>query len=185
MRRKATILLTLTWLLMGMVLTPTARASAAAAILKSVTLSASPTGTELVLCVDGTYSYKTLQASPSALFIDLAGAKVEGAIGNQRWANPGFSGYNILPYRDASGLWGIRVQVDTKQAQPFVVQKDGPRLRLLYGKSQPPGAAASRAPIRLPEGISARLEAPGWPTAPLLVSKLYLEKHDSGETFVD
>ena len=102
--------------------------------MKSVTLSASPTGTELVLRVDGVYSYKTVQASPDTLFIDLAGAKAEGVARSQQWVNPVFSGYKLLPYQDASGQPVVRVQVDTKQAGPFVVQKDGSKLRLLFGR---------------------------------------------------
>ena len=66
MRRKAIILLTVTWLMLGIVCTPASRAWAAseAATLKSVTLSASPTGTEWSCVWTGYYSYKTVQASP-------------------------------------------------------------------------------------------------------------------------
>jgi hypothetical protein len=122
---------------------PTSRAWAAseAATLNSVTLSTSPTGTELVLCVDGIYTYKTVQASPDTLFIDLAGVKAEVAALSQQWVNPVFSGYKLLPYQDASGQPSVRVQVDTKQASPFVVQKDGSKLRVLYGKNLPAIAA--------------------------------------------
>ena len=115
MRRKAIILLTVIWLTLGVVLTPGSRARAAseAATLKSVTLSTSPTGTELALRVDGTYSYKTVQASPDTLFIDLAGAKVGGVAPNRQWVNPVFSGYKLLPYQDATGQPVVRVQVGT------------------------------------------------------------------------
>ena len=91
MRRKAIILLTVTWLMLGMDFAPGSRAWAAseAATLKSVTLSASPTGTELVLRVDGIYSYKTIQASPDTLFIDLAGAKVGGVDPQTTVGEPG------------------------------------------------------------------------------------------------
>jgi type IV pilus assembly protein PilQ len=153
--------------------------------LKSVTLSASPTGTELVLRVDGIYSYKTAQASPDTLFIDLAGAKAEGVARSQQWVNPVFSGYKLLPYRDASGQPVVRVQVDTKQANPFVVQKDGSKLRLLYGKRLPTNAAAAPAPVTAPAETSVHVAPPASPSGPLLVSKVTLVKHESGETFVD
>ena len=162
MRRQAIILLTVTWLMLGMVPAPGSRAWAAseAATLKSVTLSASPTGTELVLRVDGIYSYKTVQASPDTLFIDLAGAKAEGVARSQQWVNPVFSGYKLLPYQDASGQPVVRVQVDTKQAHPFVVQKDGSKLRLLFGKGHSVGAAAAPAPVAAPEAsLGARRRA--------------------------
>ncbi len=148
MRRQAIVLLTMTWLMLGITPAPGGRAWAAseAATLKSVTLSARPTGTELVLRVDGIYSYKTVQASPDTLFIDLAGAKAEGLARSQQWANPVFSGYKLLPYQDASGQPVVRVQVDMKEAGPFVVQKDGSKLRLIFGRSHSVGAAAAPAP---------------------------------------
>ncbi len=187
MRRQATILLTMTWLMLGIVPTPRGRAWAASevATLKSVTLSASPTGTELVLHVDGIYSYKTVQASPDTLFIDLAGAKAEGVARSQQWVNPVFSGYKLLPYQDASGQPVVRVQVDTKQASPFVVQKDGSKLRLFYGKSLPTSAAAAPAPVTAPAETPARVAPLASSSGPLLVSKVTLDKRESGETFVD
>ena len=166
MRRQATILLTVIWLMLGITMTPAGRVWAAAetATLKSVTLSASPTGTELVLRVDGVYSYKTAQASPDTLFIDLAGAKADGVARTQQWVNPVFSGCKILAYQDASGQPVVRIQVDTKQASPFVVQKDGSRLRLIYGNSHSVSAATALAPpratIRLPSSAKARPDSP-------------------------
>src|SRR5208282_5371352 len=102
--------------------------------------------TDLVLRVDGAYSYKTVQASPDTLFIDLAGAKAEGVARSQQWVNPVFSGYKVLPYQDASGQPVVRVQVDTKQASTFVVQKDGQKLRLVFGQGQIVTSAAAPAP---------------------------------------
>jgi type IV pilus assembly protein PilQ len=187
MKRKAIILLTVTWLMLGMVSIPRGCAWAAseAATLKSVTLSAGSTGAELVLRVDGDYSYKTVQASPDTLFIDLAGAKADGIARRQQWVNPAFSGYRVLAYKDASGQPVVRVQVDTKQATPFVVQKSGSKLRLIFGKE----LSASAAPLSVPAASTVRAAAPVIPSAssgkPLLVSKITVDKHDSDETFVD
>ena len=184
MRRQATILLTVIWLMLGITMTPAGRVWAAseAATLKSVTLSSSPTGTELVLRVDGIYSYKTVQASPDTLFIDLAGAKAEGVTRSQQWVNPAFSGYKVLAYRDASGQRVVRVQVDTKQANPFVVQKDGSRLRLIYGNSHSVSSATAPPPSVEPLANVIPLATSH---GPLQVSKVTLDKHESGETFVD
>jgi type IV pilus assembly protein PilQ len=153
--------------------------------LKSVTLSACPTGTELVLRVDGVYSYKTVQASPNTLFIDLPGANAEGVARSQQWVNPVVSGYMVLPYQDASGHPIVRVQVDTKQGNPPVVQKDGPSLRLLFGKGQCARAASAPVPLAPSEGTRADGVQLLSSTRPLLVSKVTLNKHESGETFVD
>jgi type IV pilus assembly protein PilQ len=187
MRRQAIVLLTAAWLMLAIVLTPGGRVGAAsqAATLKSVALSASPTGTELVLRVDGIYTYKTVQASPDTLFIDLAGAQAEGLARSQQWVNPVFSGYKLLPYRDASGQPVVRVQVDTKQADPFVVQKDGSKLRLVFGKGLSVSSAAEPAPLASPPPALAHVVPPANSSAPLLVSKVSVDKHDFGETVVD
>jgi type IV pilus assembly protein PilQ len=135
--------------------------------------------------VDGTYSYKAVLASPDTLFIDLTGAKAGALAPSQHWVNPMFSGYKLLPYKDASGQPAVRVQVETKQAEPFVVQKHGSRLLLVFEQGLSTRAAAAPAPVAVPEGTSARL-APSAPSSgPLLVSKVTLDKHESGETFVD
>jgi type IV pilus assembly protein PilQ len=181
------MLLTVTGLMLGIVLTSGRRAWAdsEAATLKSVTLSASPTGAELVLRVDGMYSYKTVQASPDTLFIDLAGAKPKGVARTQHWVSPLFSGYKLLLYQDAAGHPVVRVQVDTKQAIPFMVQKDASSLRLLFGKSLPASAPNASAPVPAPAETSVRVAPPTSSKGPLLVSKVSFDKHESGETFVD
>src|SRR5579862_1754201 len=139
MRRKAIILLAVAWLMLGIVTSPGSRAWAASetATLKSVTLATSPASAELVLHVNGVYSYKTLQASPHTLFIDLAGAEINGPARTQQWTNALLSGYKLLPFQDASGQPVVRVQVDTKQVQPFVVRKEDSGLRLVYGNGIP------------------------------------------------
>jgi type IV pilus assembly protein PilQ len=118
------------------------------AALKSIALSTGPAGTELVLRVDGTYSYKAFQTSPDALFIDLEGAKVGGASFGRRWADPTFLGYKLLAYQGASGRPTLRIQVDTKRSVPFVVQKDASGLRLVFGTTQ--NAAATPASVTAP-----------------------------------
>ena len=187
MRRQAIVLLTVTWFVLGIVPTPRSRAWAAseAATLKSVTLSVSPTGTELVLRVEGDYSYRTVQASPDTLFIDLAGATAAGVARSQQWVNPVFSGYKLLQYRDASGQPVVRVQLDTKQAEPFVVQKQGSKMRLAYGMTAPTSAAAAPAPVTAPLETPARAAHTSSSSGLLLVSKVTLDKHESGETLVD
>ncbi|MFZ0961202.1 MAG: type IV pilus secretin PilQ [Terriglobia bacterium] len=187
MRRQAIVLLTLTGLILGIALAPRSRAWAAseAATLKSVTLSAGPSGAELVLRVDGLYSYKTVQAGPDTLFIDLAGAMANGVARSQQWVSPLFSGYKLLRYQDATGQPVVRVQVDMKQVRPFVVQKDAAKLRLLFGKDLPAGDATASVPATVPGEALALVAPPASSMGPLLVSKVSFDKHESGETFVD
>ncbi len=187
MKRKAIVLLTVTGLMLGIVFTPRSRtwAAAAAATLKSITLSASPSGPELVLDVDGTYSFKTVQARPDTLFIDLTGARVGGMVLSQDWEDPVFSGYKLMPYQGASGQTVVRVQVDTNQASALVVQQDGSRLRVLSGKRQFVGMAAAPTPQVSPIPSPALLRSASTSSGRLLVSKVTFDIQASGETIVD
>ena len=188
MKRKAIILLTVVGLTLGVVLNPVSHAWAAseAATLKSVTLSTSPTGTELVLRLDGVYAYKTVQASPDTFFIDFVGAKVGGVPPNRQWVNPVFSGYKLLSYQDATGQPVVRVQVGTTPAQPFVVQKDGSMLRLVSGKSQFVGSAAAPTSVDAPKPAASRLVPPSvLSSGPLRVSKVTFDKHEPDRTLVN
>ncbi|MGO8786742.1 MAG: type IV pilus secretin PilQ [Terriglobia bacterium] len=188
MRRQAMVVLTVTWLMLGIVPTPGGRTWAAsdAAILKSVTPAVSPTGAELVLRVDGIYSYKTVQASPETLFIDLAGAKAELPATSQQWVNPVFTGYKLLTYQNLSGKPVVRVQVGTKQAGTFVAQKDDTKLRLVFGKGKNVGSTAAPVPpVSAATGALTHLLPQALSSGPLLVSNVTLDTHDSGETLVE
>ncbi len=149
MRRKDTVLLALTWLMLGICAIPAGRAWAAggSAALKAVTVSAGPAGTELVLHMSGPYTFRTLQGSPSTLFIDLTNAKVVGAARNQQWENPVLLGYKLVSYQDATSQPIVRVLLDEKQAQPFVVRKDGVGLHLIYATA---GSSQTEAPATQP-----------------------------------
>jgi type IV pilus assembly protein PilQ len=191
MRRYAIVLLTMTGLTLGMARAPAGRAWAASevATLKAVTVSAGPPCEELVLRVDGTYAYKTVQAAPDVLFIDLAGAKIDGVPRSGSWSSPLMSGYKLLQYQDASGQSVVRVQVDTRRAESFVIQRDSAALRLLFGKtaSVSPAVVASPlgAPATSPAVTAAHAAPPASARGSVMVSNVTFDKRESGETFVD
>ncbi len=187
MRRKAFVLLTVVVVMLGVMVTSASPAWAASnvAALKSITLSASPKGTVLVLRVDGDYSYKAVQGGPDALFVDLAGTKADGVARSQQWADPAFSGYKILTLKGASGQPMVRVQVETKHPDTLVAVRDGSSLRLVNGTSLPALNESSPAPAATLSESPAGPSRSEPPAALLLVSKVTLEKQGSGETFVD
>ncbi len=187
MRRKAFVLLTVVGLMLGAMVTSGSRARAAseAATLKSITLSSSPGGAEMVLRVDGDYTYKAVQAGPNALFVDLAGANADGIASSQHWANPAFSGYKLLTFKGASGQPMVRVQVETKHPDTLVAVRDGSKLRLVNGTTLPALNDSSPAPAATRTDPPARPALSESPAAPLRVSKVTLDKQGSGETFVD
>ena len=192
MKRHASALLTITWLMAGMVSLTVggARAAAEVATLKSVTLSAHDTSQELVLLLDGPYTYKTVQAAPNALFIDVAGAQAAGFPHHGVWSNPSLAGYKILQYQDASGQPVVRVEVDTTRAEPFVARQDAKSLRLVFGDASPLGAAvtpvvASTVEMARVNPPAVRAQSPDRPSGPLVVSNVIVDKREPGQTFVD
>jgi type IV pilus assembly protein PilQ len=188
MRRQANILLAVAWLIVNMtLLTPITRTWGATVegTLKSVTLSENPGGTELDLNVDGNYDYKAVQSSSGTVFIDLAGVKADGVDRSQQWANPMVAGYRLMAFLNASGQPVVRVAMEVKQPTPYVVHKDGSKLRLVLGNGH--NVSAATAPV-----TAANPDAPAVHPVPaehasglLVVSNVTLDKHDSGETFVE
>jgi type IV pilus assembly protein PilQ len=138
--------------------------------------------------VDGSYTYKSVQAAPDALFIDLAGAKLGGVPRSGLWVNPLMSGYKLLPYEDASGQSVVRVQVDTKQVSPFAVQRQGSTLRVIFGQAAPSLAVAAPAanpPSASPATAPIPVTSPAPARGPLRVSNVTIAQGESGETSVD
>jgi type IV pilus assembly protein PilQ len=191
MRRYAIVLLTMTALTLGMARAPAGRAWAASqvATLKAVTVSAGPPCEELVLRVDGPYAYKTVQAAPDVLFIDLASAKIGGIPRSASLSSPLMSGYRLLEYQGASGQSVVRVQVDTRRAEPFVIQRDSAALRLLFGKTASVNPAVVASPLGAPATsravASAYTAPPASARGSVLVSNVTFDKRESGETLVD
>jgi len=191
MRRYATILLTMTGLIIGMA--PVASGAAGVgrevATLKSVNLAVGPGSQELVLRVGGNYTYRSIQAAPDSLFIDLAGAKLGAVPRKGTWSNPLLTGYKVFEYQDASGQPMVRVQVNTVQASPFTSSKDGSSLRLTFGVagSSLPEPAAMPASSPAAPVAATRTPAPSAQSAsgPLRVSNVAINKGDAGETLVE
>jgi type IV pilus assembly protein PilQ len=189
MRRQAIVLLTMIWLL-GIAPGPGGHAWAASegAILRAVTISASPTGQELVMRVDGSYTYRSVQAAPDAQFIDLVGARLGSVPRSAVWANPLISGYKLLQYEDAAGESVVRVQVDTKQISPFAVQREGSTLRLTFAQATSSLALAAptvNSPSTSPATAPTHATLPAPTSGPVQVSNVTIARGESGGTSVE
>lgn len=183
MKRQAIVLLTATWIVLGLVAPLGSRAwEGDLAVLKSVTLATGSTGTELVLGVEGFYTYGTSQSSPDTLNIDLAGAEAGGVVRSQQWQSPVFADYHIVPLQNANGQPVIRVQVGMKRAEPLVIQKDGSNLRLIFGESQPKLATSPTASASMPSDHPAQTRLMALPDHPVLIYNVSFDKRETGET---
>jgi type IV pilus secretin PilQ/predicted competence protein len=187
MRRYAIVWLTMTALTLGMAYAPASCAWAASevATLKAITVSAGPPCEELVVRVDGAYAYKAVQVAPDVLFIDLAGAQIGSVPRSASWSTPLMSGYRLLQFQDASGRSVVRVQVDTRRAEPFVIQRDRAALRVLFGTTASEAPPIVASPAAAAATVPAAVVAPASAHGSVMVSNVTFDKRESGETFVD
>jgi type IV pilus assembly protein PilQ len=188
MKREACVLLTTVWLALATV-SAFATTASAPATLKAIKASASPSGGELVLRMEGGYSFKTVQATDQTLFIDLKGAKLGNVPKTARWSGGLLTGYRLLQYVDSSGEQVLRVQVEMKHLEPYTVQRMEAGLRLLFGQD-----ASSITPAPTPSSTTSTATVPApmtrvVPTAgvngPVAVSDVTITNGAAGETFVD
>ncbi len=149
MRKKPLILQTVFWLVLG-TLSATARPATRAsgpALLKSVTLASGASEKDLLLAVEGRYTYTTLAVDSRTTMIDLKGVKASGVPKQGQWKDEWLAGYRLFEYTSADHQPVVRLEVTQKGSQPFEAHRDKAGLRLSFG---PARALASAAPVPLP-----------------------------------
>lgn len=194
MKRQAIVLLTMIWLVLGMVSVLAVGATAAlpTATLKAIAVPNPSSGRELLLRIEGECPFKTVQTAEGTLFIELKGAKAVGIPKAGQWSRGLLSGYRLVQYTDASGQPVVRVQVETKHQEPFSVQREHAGLRLVFGS----GGSTSATSAALPSTSSPVREAVNSATpirvspvvvskGPVRVSAISIKAGAPGETFVD
>ena len=195
MRRKAILSLTMTWLILGMVSIAQSRQTAALpqASLKAVTTADPVSANQLLLRIEGKYSFQAVQATADTVLVDLKGVRAGGVARDGQWATGLLSGYHLLQYTDANGQPVIRVQVNLKRPEPFTVRQEPAGLRLLFG----PETSATPAVARLqPAAPLPRVVAPVVPVSQALpqetpsgvaatVAGISIKAGPAGETFID
>ena len=80
MRRKAIVLVTMTWLILGMVCVAQSRQTTASpqASLEAVTVADPGSGSQLLLRIEGSYTFQAVQATADTVLVDLKGVKASG-----------------------------------------------------------------------------------------------------------
>jgi type IV pilus assembly protein PilQ len=181
MRRISTLWLAMIWLVAGM---PHALARAPSVIatratLKSITVADPSLGKEVLVQIDGEYSFKTIYTPEGAVYVDLLGVGLGHVSPSAHWANGLFAGYQLLGFTDASGEPVLRVKVQTRGSEPLVAERGSSGLRLLLGQSAPasgtptpPAKGAVSSPSKTAEG-------------PALVSDILIRPGSAGEVTID
>jgi type IV pilus assembly protein PilQ len=181
MRRLSTIWLAMTWLVVGMPHALAGHPSAipARATLNSITVADPSVGREVLLQIDGKYSFKTIQTPEGALYIDLQGARLGGISPSAHWVSGLLAGYRLLQYTNAGGEPVVRVEIQTRGPEPLIAVQESAGLRLLLGQSVP--ASGTPTPPAKEAGPPPDETAEG----PALVSDVMISPGSSGEVTID
>jgi len=193
MRRKAILTLTMIWLTLGMVFVAQSRLVAASpqASLKAVTTVGPASANQLLLRIEGEYSFQAVQATADTVLVDLTGVRASGVARDGQWAGGVLSGYHLVQYTDASGQPVVRVQVNLTRSAPFKIRQEAAGLRLLVGPESSEASvaavpAAPPAPPAVAPVVPAKAKAPeASPAGPARVSDIAITAGPAGETFVD
>lgn len=114
-----------------------AKAASPDATLEAVAVSAPPFDNELVLRIEGEYTFRAIQATDETVFVDLKGVKAGRVPKSGQWPGRLVTGYRLLEYTGPAGQSVVRVQVEIKHHEPFRLDRDGTALRLLFGQNPP------------------------------------------------
>jgi type IV pilus assembly protein PilQ len=161
------------------------------ASLKAVTTVGPASANQLLLRIEGEYSFQAVQATADTVLVDLTGVRASGVARDGQWAGGVLSGYHLVQYTDASGQPVVRVQVNLTRSAPFKIRQEAAGLRLLVGpESSATSVAAVPAAPPAPPAVApvapAKAKAPeASPAGPARVSDIAITAGPAGETFVD
>jgi hypothetical protein len=145
-------------------------ADAAQAIVKGVEVADSSAGKEILLRIDGHYTFRTIQTPEGKVYIDVQGAK----IGTKRLA-----GFHSIEYTDANGHPVVRVEILSPSQQPLKVTQESSGLRLQF-------APAGQPPSSNPNSVAQSAVASGGATKEaLLVSDVSVTQESGGRVTIE
>jgi len=142
----------------------------AQAVVKAVEVADSSAGKEILLRIDGHYTFRIIQTPEGKVYIDVQGAK----IGTKQLA-----GNHLIEYTDASGHPVVRVEIPAVSQQPLMVKQDASGLRLQFAPAgQPPSPnPTSAAQSAVPSG--------GATKKALLVSNVSVAQGSEGSVTIE
>ena len=191
MRRKAILSLTVMSLILGTISLAQSRDQAALpqASLKAIALTGPASSHQLLLRIEGGYTFNAVRATSDGVLVDLYGVRASGVAKDGQLAGDLFGGYHLLQYADAQGRPVVRVQVNLKRPEVVETHRDPAGLRLVFGEdaqsgSTQPVAMSAPAPA-VSKAETAPPSAPASPGKVVKVSGIKVTTDASGATFVD
>ncbi len=156
------------------------------ATLQAVTHSGPLLPNDVILKIQGDYTYHTTRATGDTVLVDLRGVKVAGIAKDGKLGSGVVSDYHLLQYMDSSGVPVVRVQLNLRSPETLRAYREAAGLRLAFGSS-----GESAAPVATSQAIApTRVEpAPAVvrsrPSGPVEVSGVTITSGPEGETYVD
>ncbi len=180
MRRLSTLWLAMTWMLVGM---PLALAQhppgiPAPASLNSITVADSPVGKEILLQIDGEYSFQTVHEPEGALYVELHGPRIGSLSPSTHWAKGPLAGYQLIEYTDANGRPVVRMEIQTRGSEPLSAERGSLGLRLLLGQSAPASGASAPPAIGSGSSRDMTIEGPTFVSDVLVKARVFRGSHD-------
>ncbi len=192
MRRKVILSLTAIWLMVGMgSITPSLGAKdSPLASLRAVGAASPTSSNEVVLRIDGEYTYHTTRATGDTVLVDLKNVKVSGVAKDGAFRTGVVKDYHLLQYLDASGRPVVRVRLNLTQPETVTAERGAEGLKLVFAPAGTPVAAAAAvtpAPSPVRPLLSTSAQAPSRAEAggPATVSAVRITSGTAGETYVD
>jgi type IV pilus assembly protein PilQ len=180
MKRLSTLCLA-TWLVAGL---PHALAGHPSpfptpATLKSITVTDVPMGKEVLLQVDGKYTFHASDTVQGVVYVDLVDTNLGSVPASPRWEKGPVVGYQLREFKQPSGDPTVRVEIQTRSLQSFSTQQGDSGLRLLFAQATP-GSPLPSTPAK-PPLASPATSAEG----PALVTNIVARTGPSGEVAIE
>ena len=147
------------------------------ATLQSVDVNKPGAGDELILRIEGDFSFKAFQASQDTILIDLMGVEA-GKVAPQAELKGGvLKSYSLLQYTNAAHTPVTHLRLSLAHSSPFHAEQTAQGLKVAFGEESVPA-------IAIPATSPAKAEA-GTGSSSAEIQKISVTGDVEGQTIVD
>jgi type IV pilus secretin PilQ/predicted competence protein len=147
------------------------------ATLQSVDVNKPAAGDELILRIEGDFSFKAFQASQDTILIDLMGVEAGKVASQAEWKDGLLKGYSLLQYTNAAHMPVAHLRLSLAHASPFHAEQTAQGLRVAFGEESAPVIASPATPSAGTEAATG--------TSSAEIQKISVTGDAEGQTVVD
>ncbi len=116
------------------------------ATLLSIGVNKPAAGNELILRIEGDFSFKAFQASQDTILIDLMGVEAGKVASQAEWKDGLLKGYSLLQYTNAAHMPVTHLRLSLAHSSPFQAEQTAQGLRVAFGEESAPASASPATP---------------------------------------